>query len=51
MIYNFLESHMYDTPVEDNPIHNLIRAVSECYCGTGVATPHVRGNKGVRYQS
>lgn len=36
-IFTFLENHMFDTTVEDNHIHKLMKLISQCYC---IIRPH-----------
>jgi hypothetical protein len=31
-IFKVLHYHMFDTPVEDNHIHNLVKCIVRCYC-------------------
>ena len=31
-IFSCLDNHMYDTVVEDNHVHKLIKLISQCYC-------------------
>ena len=31
-IFSCLDNHMFDTVVEDNHVHKLIKLISQCYC-------------------